>query len=274
MSLNFTASLLINAYFTNFSQATIWRNLAIRKVGYFLNISLANSLNKQVKSNPPEKKMRLFMKKQMKLAFYFCVLAIFLTSCSTKTSLSYNPIIEERPKNHICVTVDSFQDTRSQPQKIGALRNGYGMPIVKITTDDDVPTWMKTALEEELANAGFTVINKEKEDTYYIKGSILRISSGTYLTYSGKISMEMTLNQGSNVLLKKQYTSKENDGRCWILTPFINSRRQASKCSKALSYSLQEIYKQFIADVNQEIYNQQLSTECEQDQIRQLPTAI
>lgn len=90
------------------------------------------------------------MKKQIGFVFYFPLLALFLASCSTKTSLTYDSVIQEQPKNHICVAVDSFQDTRSTPEKIGALRNEYGMPGVKITTNDDVPIWMKAALEKEL----------------------------------------------------------------------------------------------------------------------------
>lgn len=197
------------------------------------------------------------MKKQTIAVFCFSLLAVFLTGCSTKTSLSYESVIQEQSKNDICVAVDSFQDSRSQPQKIGALRNGYGMPIVKITTDDDVPTWMKTALEKELKNAGYTITEEERESNYHIKGRILKLSSGTYFTYSGKISIEMTLNQDSKVILEKQYTSKENAGLCWQISPFINSNKQAMKCSHALTLSLQDIYKEFVNDVNQQINNQQ-----------------
>ncbi len=195
------------------------------------------------------------MKKQIKLVCYFSLLALFLTSCSTKTSLTYESIIQEQPKNHICVAVNNFQDTRLTPGKIGALRNGYGMPLVKITTDDDVPTWMKAALEKELISAGYTITVKEDDD-YHIKGKILKLSSGTYFTYSGEISIEMSLNQNNKVLLEKQYISKENVGMCWQPSPFINSSKQAMKCSEALSRSLQEIYRQFVSDVNQEINNQ------------------
>ncbi|MBP9842287.1 MAG: hypothetical protein KBC64_07710 [Simkaniaceae bacterium] len=181
------------------------------------------------------------------------LLILFFTSCSTKTSLTYDPIIQEQPKNDICVSVDSFQDTRSKPQEIGALRNGYGMPLVKITTDDDVPMWMKVALEKELINAGYLITDKDNENVYHIKGKIIKVVSGTYFTYYGKIAIEMSLNKGEIVLLEKTYLSKENMGMCWQLSPLINRTKQAIKCSNALEFNLQEIYRQFIENINQEL---------------------
>lgn len=174
-----------------------------------------------------------------------------MTSCTTKTTLTYHPSLQEQPQNHISVAVDDFQDTRMNPQRIGSLRNTYGNALVKIITDDDVPIWMKDALEEELKNAGYTIVNEEQEDGLCIKGKILKLSSGTYFKYTGKIIMEMSLIQGDKILLEKQYACKKDTGVCLQLSPLINSKKQAVKCSDALDNSLQGVYRQFIEDVNQ-----------------------
>ena len=195
------------------------------------------------------------MNNRLKAIAYFSLCALFLTSCSTRTTLAYDPVIQVQPKNNICVSVDSFQDTRSNPQRIGALRNGYWETLVKVITDDSIPMWMKTALEKELANSGYTVTDAEEEGVYHIKGRIKKLFSDAYITYRGKIGVEMTLHQGEKILFKKTYTSKKQIGLYWGLSPLIRSKgqAQAKKCSKALTFNLQKIYKKFIDDVNRQI---------------------
>jgi hypothetical protein len=193
-----------------------------------------------------------FMKTKTKSSICFCFI-LFFTSCTTRASLNYTSIIQEQAKNYVCISVDNFEDTRLKPKQIGALRNGYGMPAVKITTDDDVPMWMKAALEEELINAGYSIIDEESVDTYHIKGKIIKVNSGTYFTYYGNIAVEMVLNQGEKILLKKNYISNKSDGLCYQLSPFMNTAKQAIKCSDALKLNLQGIYRQFIEDINQQL---------------------
>jgi hypothetical protein len=193
------------------------------------------------------------MNNRLKAVACFCLCALFLTSCSTRTALAYDSVIQVQPQNNICVAVDSFQDTRSNPQRIGALRNAYGMPLVKVVTDDSVPMWMKTALEKELVNSGYSITDAEEEGVYHIKGRIKELSSDAYLTYRGKIGVEMTLNQGEEILFKKTYASKKQIGPYWGPSPLIGSKSQAKKCSEALTFNLQKIYKKFIDDVNRQI---------------------
>lgn len=85
--------------------------------------------------------------------YFWIVPALFLTACSTKTSLSYTPIIEQKEKNYIQLATLPFDDTRLHPETVGALRVVLGMPLIKIVTDDSVPNWVENALKEELTQA-------------------------------------------------------------------------------------------------------------------------
>ena len=181
---------------------------------------------------------------KMKIKYLLLLSMLFgLTGCSTKTSLGYTPVIEAQAKNQICVTLEKFDDVRPKSQQIGALRNGLGMPIIRIVTEDNIPKWVENALEVELTNAGYSMV--QGRGSYIIEGKIIKVFASSYFIYHGCLIAEITLKKGDEVLFKKTYKNNEHAGINWIA--------QASSCAEALKLNLQKMCTQFIADINTEL---------------------
>ena len=86
----------------------------------------------------------------MKLPIFSFLILICLSSCTRTVSLGYAPVIEMQKENHIAMKVDNFEDSRSKKsQQVGALRNGYGMPIVKLVTDENIPCAADNSLDKK-----------------------------------------------------------------------------------------------------------------------------
>jgi hypothetical protein len=182
----------------------------------------------------------------MKYLFFLFISSILcFTGCSTKTSLGYSPVIQQQEKNHIDLTIGEFEDKREEGQQIGALRNIFGMPIIKIITDDNVPHWVMNAFKMELTNAGYSIVSSYPV-SYVIEGKIIKAYASTYFLYHGSMIVELSLKKNDQVIFQKIYETKENAGANWIA--------QASMCAEALKYNLQSICKSFIKDINQHLW--------------------
>ena len=70
-------------------------------------------------------------------SLFLLILALScLTGCKTRIPLTYQPIQQKCASNNIPVSVASFQDSHKNPAIVGSKTNAYGMPIIKIITED------------------------------------------------------------------------------------------------------------------------------------------
>lgn len=166
-----------------------------------------------------------------------------LTGCTTKAHLGYHPVIPKKAANHITVDVATFDDARKQGQYVGALRNLYGMPIVKIHTDDSVPNWIADAFKVELGNAGYTILTNEDEADYTLEGKILHAFAHTYFIYHGKMHVQIALKDKDRIVFQKEYETNKSAGFNWV--------NSSAQCMNALEFNLQEVCTQFIEDFEQ-----------------------
>jgi hypothetical protein len=77
-----------------------------------------------------------------------------------QVALTYQPVMSIKARAPLTVDVRPFQSARGMDdeKKIGQVRNGYGMVTAKVlSTSGDAPEWVRKALADELANAGFKV---------------------------------------------------------------------------------------------------------------------
>ncbi len=178
----------------------------------------------------------------MKAPFAILASSIFvlLTGCTKKVDLSYTPIYPTQSPNNIQLVVNSFKDNRVDQQEIGSHRNLYGMPIIKIKTDDSVPNWMTDAFKAELTNAGYTILNQDQGSDYEIEGKIHQVYTTSYMIYHGRMHVEITLKQNDAIIFQKEYRTKEHGGINWFATN--------SGSTNTLELNLQAICRQFIED--------------------------
>ena len=173
--------------------------------------------------------------------FFVLSCLVCLTGCTTKTSLGYTSVIEKQENKNISLKIEEFEDKRPDGQQVGALRNLYGMPIVKIVTDDNIPNWVMNAFKIELTNAGYSIANADSSPDYLIEGKIIKAFASTYFIYHGRMTIEISLKRGEDIVFQKVYETKKDGGVNWI--------GQSSMCAETLKYNLQEICKRFEEDI-------------------------
>lgn len=166
-----------------------------------------------------------------------CASSVLLSGCAFGTRrpiLSYTPITPHVPAKGITVQVAPFHDERFDKDIIGYMRNGYGMRTAKVVTETDVAEWVTQALEAELVNAGYTVMDS-KPASATVEGAVLHVFCDAFLMYEGKVEVEIAVRRGSDVLLKEKYRGTDQE-----LNIAGTSRGYALVLEKSLQAALQD----------------------------------
>ena len=173
----------------------------------------------------------------MRNKIILALIGLCFTSCTMRTSsLPYSPVIAFQKKNYIPLHLEVFEDYRKDCQKIGVMRNLFGMPIVRVYTQDSISYWVKNALTIELKNSGYSIIDNNLEDIYVIDGIIKDLYFNTYACCFGRITIEMIVKKNENIIFQKLYKTAE-----W--TGFFSGE-------ETLMFNLQKMCNQFISDLN------------------------
>lgn len=176
----------------------------------------------------------------MRSLFLLIVALSCLTGCKTRIPLTYQPIQQKCASNNIPVSVASFQDSRKNPAIVGSKRNGYGISIIKIITQDSATDWVTNALKAEMSNAGYAITESSSDATYEVSGTLLNVYTTTYFIYHGRMSILVSVQKNGEKVFEKTYNTKKSGGFNWFATN--------KSCSKTLEINLQEVCAQFIKD--------------------------
>lgn len=138
-----------------------------------------------------------------------------------------------------------FEDKRTEKERIGQVRNTYGMVTAKVVAANDVSDWLTNALKTELENAGYQVrvsdAKEESSNTPVIKGEILTVFCDSYLTYEGEVSLYVVVENNGQEILREKYSGKGGG---------INVIASSEGFGNALAMALQNAAKNFIGDLN------------------------
>jgi hypothetical protein len=136
-------------------------------------------------------------------------------------------------------------DMRASTERIGNVRNGFGMDTASVVTDTDVRAWVESAFMNELAGAGYTVIPAEGEtghDTAIsLDAELTKVYCDAYLTYDGEVLMTVTLSRQDVLPVEKAYEGSGSVGLSWAAT--------AKSYGESLSLALQDTIRQVMADL-------------------------
>lgn len=173
------------------------------------------------------------------------ITVLSLSGCAFGTRrplLTYNSILTSQPKNNIAIKVLPFKDERTwSKQKIGDVRNGFGVRCADIIPQNSVTEWITTALKEELTNVGYTVSDSTNAANI-VEGEALEVYTNAYMNYGGKINIHMSLKQNGKEILSKNYSAQESCGVNWAAT--------AKSHAKTMELTLQSLMKQILPDIN------------------------
>lgn len=185
------------------------------------------------------------MKRGMLLLF---ALVLCLSGCAfgtRKPMLTYTTTLPAVSKNNIAVKVLPFKDERTwSKDKIGDVKNAYGMRCADIIPQNNVSEWITDALKKELSNAGYSV-SDDSTVSNTIEGAVLEVYTDAYWNYGGRVRLSIALKRGGKMLFHKQYSAEKNCGMQWAAT--------AASFAKTLELTLQDAMQQIIPDINKSL---------------------
>ncbi len=176
----------------------------------------------------------------------FGITALFFTGCTNKTTLTYKPILEEKPKNNIEVKLLDFKDRRPAKDLIGHFRNEYGIPTVKLIARNDIAKWTSSSLREELERSGFTVKGYGSDVETEIRGDIYDLYCDTGGYYNGRMTIKLKVKRDGEIVFKKKYRAKEDNGFVW----FTN----AKSSTRAIEMNMQTINREIVDDLTRNVF--------------------
>lgn len=173
------------------------------------------------------------------------VAVLMLDGCAFGTRrpmLNYSVIMPSAPKNNIAIKVAEFKDDRTwSKEKVGDVKNGYGMRCADIVPQNSVTGWVTDALRKELVNAGFTVVENQ-EAANSVDGTVLEVYTDAVFNYGGRVRLNVMLKKDGKLVLTKEYNAQSNCGMNFACT--------AKSYGVALETALQEVMKQVIPDIS------------------------
>lgn len=136
-------------------------------------------------------------------------------------------------------------DQRVSRERIGNVRNGFGMDTANVVTKDDIRLWVESALTSELANAGYTIVADggpaTSDDAIALYTEILEVYCDVYMTYDADISMSVTLTAKDQQPFQRSYEGDGSVGVNWGAT--------GKSYAESLSLALQDAITKILADV-------------------------
>lgn len=147
------------------------------------------------------------------------------------------------------VVLLAFIDQRQQKDRVGEVRNGFGMHTADVVAANSVAEWVTNAMKLELERAGFTVTvlsarSNESEDAV-LSGEVIKVHCGAYFKYGGEVELAVRLERRGRTLIQKNYLGKGSAGTNWSAT--------SKSYGVALSEALQNATQNLIAELQREI---------------------
>lgn len=171
-------------------------------------------------------------------------LALSTTGCAFGTRhalLDYQVIRASKPPNGIRIYVATFRDDRPDLQLVGHVLNGWGMKTAQVRSHTNVAEWVRSALTAELKASGYEATDFSSEQNI-VGGSVAHIDCTSYLTYEGKVGLDVELKEGNEVTLRKTYFGRADEGLLWAAT--------AKSYTVVLQSALRNALIQVVSDVD------------------------
>src|SRR5260370_15778070 len=93
------------------------------------------------------------------------LIAMTVSGCALtpgRVNISYTPLGSSGTIRHAGAEAESVRvavsDQRSLKDAVGHKTNGYGMEMAPITSDNDIPQTLQSAIESELKSRGFNMV--------------------------------------------------------------------------------------------------------------------
>ena len=132
-------------------------------------------------------------------------------------------------------------DKRDQMERIGNIRNGYGIDTASILTEQNIAVWVHDAIDYELDRLGIAVIEVYDADfdepPAKLVVDVKKVYCDIYAMYDGEVALQADLVQGHDVLMSAAVEEKAVSG-----LSFVGSGSSTGESlAQALQMAIQEL---------------------------------
>ena len=159
-------------------------------------------------------------------------LVLPLAGCAFGTryvALSYPPLQKKDVAENVSTNAASprtaevvlnVEDVREDTERIGVVRNGYGITTTSILTEDNVAIWAHDAIRTELEALGYKVVNDLEGtvdlDAYdRLDAQLTKLYCDIFMFYDGEATLQATLHPVQGESLSGEFPAKVNSGLSW-----------------------------------------------------------
>ena len=185
-----------------------------------------------------------------------------LTGCTLGTryvALSYPPPQKEEVAVNVAVNVPpnvasprtaevvlNVEDVREDNERIGVVRNGYGIATTSILTEDNVVIWAHDAIRTELEALGYKVVNDLEGtvdlDAYdRLDAQLTKLYCDIFMFYDGEVTLRATLHPLQGESLSGEFPAKVNSGLSWVASDKGTGQSLAQAMQESLRAMLAEL---------------------------------
>jgi len=144
-------------------------------------------------------------------------------------------------------------DGRGRPMPVvGAVRNGFYMPMSEVVTQDDLGLWVTRAISSELRRQGECVADLPPAASPAAAGSRIDVSGGitrawadAYFTYWGDVILQVTISDTSGRSALRIYAGHATGGMNWGST--------GESYAHVLNLALADAVSQLVRDLKMKI---------------------
>jgi len=135
------------------------------------------------------------MRVDARFAFVMACACVLAACSTTRGGLAYTPspsLVREAPTAAVSVTAGRFADQRGNDDKewIGAIRNGWGIPIKNVDVTPSVSVVVQKAFSEGLRARGFATSGGT---AYRISGIVKRLDANQFVRLDANAEVEVNV---------------------------------------------------------------------------------
>lgn len=139
----------------------------------------------------------------------------------------------------------SVKDVRETRDRIGNVRNTFGMDTASVLTEDNIEVWAYDAILFELERLGYQVVDHRASQTNAsvdrLIAEVQEVYCDVYAVYDGEVSLQATLIRGGEEPLMAEFATKVSSGLSWV--------GSGSAVGESLAQALQTAIRDLLYDL-------------------------
>jgi hypothetical protein len=147
------------------------------------------------------------------------------------------------PRTHQVIL--AVHDARETRDRIGNVRNGFGMDTASILTEDNIEVWVHEAVIFELDQLGYQVLDHRgtpsDASADRLTATVQKVYCDIYAVYDGEVTLKATLERADEQPLLAEFPTKVSSGLNWLASGRATGESLAQALQTAIRSMLYDL---------------------------------